>query len=185
MALIESNTFENGTQAPEFKLLNTVDNKFYSLPELKGDKGTAVFFICNHCPYVIHINEQLVQVANDYLSRGIAFIAISSNDVESYPQDAPEKMTEVAQSLKYPFPYLYDETQEVAKAYKAACTPDLYLFDGDLKSIFHGQLDSSRPGNGLEVTGEDFRGAMDALLENREIPEARPSIGCSIKWRNL
>lgn len=183
MALMESNIFEPGTQAPDFHLLNTQDQKHYQLKDLQGAQGTAVFFICNHCPYVLHINDQLVQLALDYQSQGIQFIAISSNDVESYPQDGPEKMTQVAKDLNYPFPYLYDETQEVAKAYKAACTPDLYLFDANLKSIYHGQLDSSRPGNGLEVTGEDFRAALDALLNGQSIPQAKPSIGCSIKWR--
>lgn len=173
-----------GTSAPDFTLLNTVDNQTLSLAELKGEKGTAIFFICNHCPFVIHVNEGLVAMANDYKEKGINFVAISSNDVVNYPQDGPEKMKEVAQNLNYPFPYLYDETQEIARAYDAACTPDLYLFDQDLKAVYHGQLDDSRPGNGIPVTGNDFRHALDCLLENKsnDTPQ-KPSIGCNIKWK--
>lgn len=184
MALVESNLFEIGTAAPDFSLLNTVTEEYNNLNQLKGSKGTVIMFICNHCPFVLHVNEGLVKVANDYIHQGINFIAISSNDVVHYPQDGPVYMKEVASSLKYPFPYLYDETQEVAKAYDAACTPDFYLFDADLKSLYHGQLDGSRPGNGQPVTGNDLRNAMDLLLKGESNSfDQRPSIGCSIKWK--
>lgn len=184
MALTESNEFKLGTIAPDFTLINTVDDSFVSLSEYKGKKGTAIFFICNHCPFVIHVNHELVKIANEYQEKGISFIAISSNDIENYPQDGPELMKENAKKNQYPFPYLYDETQEIAKAYDAACTPDLYLFDEDLKSVYHGQLDNSRPGNNIPVTGEDFRNALDTLLDKKTPLEIqKPSIGCNIKWK--
>ena len=184
MARTESNEFAVGTKAPDFKLINTIDDKIYGLNDLKGDKGTVIMFICNHCPFVIHINAELVELANTYQKKGIGFIAISSNDIENYPLDAPHLMKELAKSEKYPFPYLYDETQEVAKAYDAACTPDFYVFDADLKSIYHGQLDNSRPGNGIHVTGEDIRNALDNLLQNKSALEnQKPSMGCGIKWK--
>ena len=141
-------------------------------------------FICNHCPFVIHVNEELIKMANEYQNKGIRFIAISSNDVVNYPQDAPHLMKKLADDLAYPFPYLYDETQNVAKAYDAACTPDFYLFDGDLKSVYHGQIDDSRPENGKSVTGKDMRKAMDNLLQHKSVLEnQKPSIGCGIKWK--
>lgn len=184
MARTESNEFEIGTKAPNFTLINTIDDKHYSLSELKGEKGTVIMFICNHCPFVIHVNEQLVKLGNEYQPKGINFIAISSNDVENYPQDAPHLMKKLAEDLQYPFPYLYDETQEVAKAYDAACTPDFYVFDADLQSVYHGQLDDSRPGNGKTVTGTDMRNALDTLLENKvPIENQKPSVGCGIKWK--
>ena len=184
MALTESNTFENGTFAPEFALPDVVSGKTVTLQELKGAKGTVVMFICNHCPFVIHVNQQLVALANTYLTQGISFIAISSNDVENYPQDSPELMQHLAANLKYPFPYLYDETQEVAKAYNAACTPDFYVFDANLKATYHGQLDGSRPGNDIPVTGEDLRQAINAVLNNESpLENQKPSIGCGIKWK--
>lgn len=184
MSLIESNSFAIGTKAPNFKLPNTVDNKDYELNQLKGEKGTALFFICNHCPFVIHINQELVRMANEYKEKGINFIAISSNDSVFYPQDGPDQMKRAAEQLGYPFPYLFDESQEVAKSYNAACTPDFYLFDSELKSVYHGQLDNSRPGNGIFVTGKDFRSAMDLLLINKiSQDKPQPSIGCSIKWK--
>ena len=184
MALTESNSFENGTLAPEFSLQDVVTNKTINLQQLKGEKGTVIMFICNHCPFVVHVNTQLVKMANDYLDKGIGFVAISSNDAKSYPQDKPELMKQVAVNLKYPFPYLYDETQEVARAYAAACTPDFYVFNADLKATYHGQLDNSRPGNGVPVTGEDLREAIDMLLNNKEpIENQKPSIGCNIKWK--
>lgn len=183
MALTESNQFPNGTIAPDFTLLDTVSNTYKSLSDLKGQHGTAIFFICNHCPFVVHVNEELVRMANEYLSKGIGFVAISSNDIDKYPQDGPEKMKEVAQNLGYPFPYLYDETQEVAKNFDAACTPDLYLFDADTKCVYNGQLCDSRPGNTIEVTGHDFRNAMDCLLNNQtNLTLIKPSLGCGIKW---
>lgn len=184
MALTPSNMLPLGTKAPDFSLIDTKDDTIKSLSELKGDTGTLVMFICNHCPFVIHVNEQLVQLANDYKSRGINCIAISSNDVVNYAQDGPEKMKQHAKDNNYPFPYLYDESQEIAKAYDAACTPDFFLFNSDLKLVYAGQLDSSRPGNGIPVTGSDLRAAMDALVNNEAIgDDQKPSMGCNIKWK--
>ncbi|RAJ13500.1 thioredoxin family protein [Olleya aquimaris] len=184
MALTPSNPFPLGKIAPEFSLYDVVTRKTLNLHQIKGDKGTVVVFICNHCPFVIHINPMLVNIANQYQDKGIAFIAISSNDVENYPQDGPEQMQQVAKDLSYPFPYLYDDTQEVAKAYDAACTPDFYVFDADLKSTYHGQMDNSRPGNEIPVTGKDLIHAMDAVLNDQQPLESqKPSIGCNIKWK--
>lgn len=184
MALTLSNEFAIGTTAPDFTLLNTVDDTIISLQDCKGEKGTVVMFICNHCPFVIHVNAGLVKLAKDYQSKGVGFVAISSNDVENYPQDAPDLMKKLAKKEGYPFPYLYDETQEVAKAYDAACTPDFYVFDKNLKSIYHGQLDDSRPGNGKPVSGKDIRAALNNLLEAKPIIEnQKPSMGCGIKWK--
>ncbi len=184
MALTESNPFAVGTLAPDFTLLNTVTGREASLQELKGEKGTAIFFICNHCPFVIHVNAELVRMATEYAEKGIGFIAISSNNVATHPQDGPEHMKTHAEREGYPFPYLYDETQDVAKAYDATCTPDLYLFDADLKAVYHGQLDDSRPGNDLPLNGADFRNAMDRLLAGIEnTSPQKPSIGCGIKWK--
>lgn len=184
MSLVKSNYFEIGKKAPNFKLMNTENNTIVNLAELKGKNGTAIFFICNHCPFVVHINNELVKIANHYLKNGIKFIAISSNDIDYYPQDAPKFMRQVAINLNYPFPYLFDDNQKVAKAYNATCTPDLYLFNKDLKSVYHGQLDDSRPGNGIPITGKDFRNAIDCLLKNKvNNSQQIPSIGCSIKWK--
>lgn len=184
MARTPSNMLPLGTKAPDFELLDTVSDKQLSLKDGKGENGTVVMFICNHCPFVVHVNPEIVSLANAYQDKGIGFVAISSNDVENYPQDAPHLMKEKAKGEKYPFPYLYDETQKVAKAYDAACTPDFYLFDADLKLVYRGQLDNSRPGNGLPLTGEDLRKAMDALLDGTAIdPEQKPSLGCNIKWK--
>ncbi len=184
MARTLSNMLPLGTKAPDFELLDTVTNQTLSLQKLKGEKGTVVLFICNHCPFVIHVNPEISKLGKEYQAKGINFVAISSNDVENYPQDAPHLMKKKAQEEDYTFPYLYDETQEVAKAYDAACTPDFYLFDGDSKLVYRGQLDDSRPGNGLPLTGSDLRNAMDALLEGKAIdPDQKPSIGCNIKWK--
>jgi peroxiredoxin len=184
MALTESNNFEIGKIAPDFYLQDTISNENFTLSDLKGKKGTVIMFICNHCPFVIHINDQLVKMANDYLSKGIHFIAISSNDVDNYPQDGPIYMKQVGLKLKYPFPYLFDENQEVAKQYNAACSPDFYVFNEHLKSVYHGQLDDSRPGNRIPVTGSNIRNSLDKLLTNEVNPEKqKPSIGCSIKWK--
>ena len=183
MAAITTTQIPLGFQAPDFRLLDTLSDKELSLEELKSDRATVIMFICNHCPYVKHIQEQLVKLADDYMSKGIAFIAISSNDAVNYPEDAPAKMKETGQEFNFPFPYLYDETQDIARAYDAACTPDFNIFDGELKCVYRGQLDDSRPGNGIPVTGADIRVALDALLEGREVSkEQKPSIGCSIKW---
>ena len=173
-----------GSLAPTFSLFDTVSDKKRSLQDLKSDKATVIFFICNHCPFVVHINKELVKLANDYMPKGISFIAISSNDVENYPADAPSEMSKIAEKERYPFPYLYDETQETAKAYKAVCTPDFFVFDNDLKCRYRGQLDNSRPSNGLPVTGKDIRNALDCLLEQKAVSENQlPSIGCNIKWK--
>ena len=184
MALTESNQVETGSKAPDFTLLNTIDNQEYSLQDLKGKQGTVIVFSCNHCPFVKHINQELVAVAKKYQKKGIQFIAISSNDVKNYPQDGPAKMKEVAKEEAYPFPYLYDESQQVAKDYNAACTPDFYLFDDDLRLAYHGRFDASRPGNDVAVTGKDLVDAMEALLDNQPLLEQQlPSMGCNIKWK--
>jgi thiol-disulfide isomerase/thioredoxin len=184
MALTESKYFEMGTIAPYFSLLDTVSNQKMDLNALKGENGTMIMFICNHCPFVVHVNRELVRMANDYISKGINFIAISSNDVRYYPQDGPDFMKQLATKFKYPFAYLYDESQDVAKAYDAVCTPDFYLFDQGLTAVYHGQIDNSRPGNGVPVTGTDMRKAIDLLLrkETNANPQ-KPSVGCSIKWK--
>jgi thiol-disulfide isomerase/thioredoxin len=184
MARTPSNMIPLGTIAPYFKLLDTVSGRNLSLTELQGDKATVLFFICNHCPFVLHVNDELVNVANDYSNKGVSFIAISSNDVENYPQDAPHLMKEQAAKIGYPFPYLYDESQEVAKAYDAACTPDIYVFDNQLQLVYRGQLDDSRPENGIPVTGKDLRHALDCVLSGKENTQIqKPSIGCNIKWK--
>ena len=183
MANTPSNMLPLGTKAPSFTLLDTVSEKTLSLDLLKGEMGTVIMFICNHCPFVIHVNPEIVKMAKEYQKKGIEFIAISSNDVVNYPQDAPHLMKKMAQEANYTFPYLYDETQEVAKAYDAACTPDFYLFDKSLRLVYRGQLDDSRPGNRIPVTGMDLRNALEALLDGNEInPLQKPSIGCNIKW---
>ena len=184
MSRTPSNMLPLGTVAPDFKLLNTVSGNDLSLSDYRGVIGTVIFFICNHCPFVIHVNDELVRIANQYSDKNISFVAISSNDVENYPDDAPHLMRKRAIELKYPFPYLYDETQKVARAFDAACTPDIYVFDGDLKLFYRGQLDDSRPDNGIPLTGRDLRHALDCLLENRENTQfQKPSIGCNIKWK--
>ncbi|WP_412984500.1 thioredoxin family protein [Pontimicrobium sp. IMCC45349] len=184
MARTPSNMLPLGTKAPSFNLFDTVSNEILSLNNLKGNQGTVIMFICNHCPFVIHINKAIVEIANMYTSKGIKFIAISSNDVENYPQDAPDKMKIHAQENNYPFPYLYDESQDIAKAYDAACTPDFYAFDKNLELIYRGQLDDSRPGNGIEITGIDLKHALGCLIEEKENSRLqKPSIGCNIKWK--
>jgi thiol-disulfide isomerase/thioredoxin len=184
MAAVPSNMLALGTTAPEFALPDAVSGATLSLAALKSDVATVVMFLCNHCPYVKHINKELTRLAEDYQPRGVAFVAISSNDVAAYPDDAPDQMKLVAAEQGYPFPYLYDETQDVAKAYQAACTPDFYIFDGDLKLVYRGQLDDARPRNDVPVTGQDVRAALDALLAGEPVAaEQRPSIGCNIKWK--
>lgn len=183
MALTESTMLPLGTLAPNFHLMDTVSGNYYSLDDLKSDKATVVMFICNHCPYVIHVNPEIVKLANEYKNRGVSFIAISSNDVENYPDDAPDKMRIVAKVLKFPFPYLYDKRQEVAKAYDAACTPDFYIFNGTMNLTYRGRLDDSRPGNNVPLTGADLRNAIDATLKGEAIDDQIPSMGCGIKWK--
>jgi peroxiredoxin len=184
MPAVETSSIPLGFKAPDFYLPDTISGKNLSLADLKGSKATVVMFICNHCPYVVHVKEQLVSLANDYQSKGISFIAISSNDVVKYPADSPENMKIFAEQNKFPFPYLYDETQEVARAYDAACTPDFSIFNKDLICIYRGQLDSSRPSNGKPVTGEDIRKFLDSVLSGKISEDHQiPSIGCSIKWK--
>ena len=186
MARTPSNMIPLGTPAPGFSLPDTVSGNTFDLQELKGDMGTVIMFICNHCPFVKHVNSGIVDLARDYQSRGISFIAISSNDVENYPDDSPELMTKNARAEGYTFPYLYDESQEVAKAYDAACTPDFYLFNDQLSLVYRGQMDDSRPGNGIPVSGRDLRTALDSLLAGTAIdPLQKPSIGCNIKWKAM
>ncbi len=172
------------TKAPDFNLPDAVTSNRYNLSELKGEKGTVIMFLSNHCPFVKHVNDEIVRVANDYRVTGFSFIAIMSNNVEAYPEDHPDLMLKAAIKYHYPFPYLYDHTQEVAKAYDAACTPDFYLFNSELKLIYRGQLDNSRPGNGIPANGRDLREALDAVLSNNQVPAPqKPSIGCNIKWK--
>ncbi|MBX2840183.1 MAG: thioredoxin family protein [Flammeovirgaceae bacterium] len=184
MAATPSTMLPLGTNAPDFSLPDTLSGKTHNLADLKSEKATVVMFICNHCPYVIHIKDELANLANIYSHKGVSFIAISSNDVENYPQDSPELMKQWINELGDPFPYLYDETQEVAKTYQAACTPDLFVFDGNLKCAYRGQFDDSRPGNGKPVTGNDLKIALDEILEGKQVSiEQIPSIGCNIKWK--
>lgn len=184
MAAVSTNQKALGFKAPNFTLLDVVSNTQKSLEELKGEKATIVMFICNHCPFVVHIQEALVQLANDYLNKKVKFIAINSNNIEKYPDDSPQKMKEVALKLSYPFAYLFDETQDIAKAYDAACTPDFNVFDENLLCVYRGQLDDSRPSNNLPVSGSSIREVLSCLLQNKPLPETQiPSIGCSIKWK--
>lgn len=184
MAATPSNMIALGTTAPDFNLPDTVSGKMMSLVELKSDRATVVMFICNHCPYVKHIQTELVQLARAYLPQGVSFVAISSNDVAQYPEDGPGPMKELAERLGFPFPYLYDESQEIARAYQAACTPDFYIFDQDLKLVYRGQFDDSRPSNQVPVTGKDVRAALDNILTGQPVnPEQKPSLGCNIKWK--
>lgn len=181
---VESTMLELGTRAPDFNLPDTVSGKRITLKETRGEKATLVMFICNHCPYVKHIIEELVAYAGDYMPQGVGVAAISSNEIENYPDDSPERMKEEAERSGYPFPYLYDESQEVAKAYRAACTPDFYLFDADLKLRYRGRFDESRPDSGIPVTGKDLREATEQVLGGEEVPvDQIPSIGCNIKWK--
>ncbi len=184
MALTPSTMLPLGTKAPDFQLPDT-NGKTVSLANFKGAPALLVLFICNHCPYVKHIRTELAELGRDYLTKGVAIVAISSNDAKNYPDDSPEKMKQEVKSAGYNFPYLYDETQSVAKAYRAACTPDIFLFDKDLKLVYRGQLDDSRPGNDVPVTGEDLRAALDAVLAGAPVSENQiPSIGCNIKWKS-
>jgi len=173
-----------GFKAPDFTLPDTVSGKMMTFAQLKGQQGTVVVFICNHCPYVIHVIDEIVNIAKKYASKGIRFIAISSNDVVSYPQDSPEKMKEHALKWGFTFPYLYDETQEIAKAYQAACTPDYNVFDKDDICLYRGQLDEARPGNNQSVDGKDLRLVLDRMLAGKPISIKQiPSTGCNIKWK--
>jgi len=184
MAETPSTMVDLGTKAPDFNLPDAVSGENVSLEDVKSDKATVIMFICNHCPFVKHVKEELTKLASEYKKKGASFAAINSNDVENYPQDSPENMKKDAERFGYPFPYLFDETQEVAKAYDAACTPDFYIYDKDLKLVYRGQLDDSRPGNNIPVTGKDLRGALDNVLEGKKVSEEqKPSLGCNIKWK--
>lgn len=184
MALTESTMLAIGTAAPEFSLLDVRTQRKFSFADVRGKRGTLVYFICNHCPYVLHVIDELVRVANDYAPKNIGTVAISSNDVEKYPVDSPDHMEGFAEKMNFDFPYLYDESQETARAYDAACTPDLYLFDADGKLYYRGRLDANRPGSGTEPDGKDLRAALDGLLAGRPSPEKQyPSAGCNIKWK--
>ncbi len=184
MSAVNSTMLELGTKAPKFSLPDVLSGETYSLEKFKGNKAVLIIFMCNHCPYVKLIKESLVEYAADYMPKGVGVIAVSSNDIENYPDDGPEKMKEDAERLGYPFPYLFDESQEVAKAYKAACTPDLFLFDENLELKYRGQFDDSRPGNDIDPTGADLREATDKVLSGETVPEDQtPSVGCNIKWK--
>lgn len=184
MAETLSNMLSLGTKAPDFKLPDTVSGEDISLHDIKSDKATVIMFICNHCPFVKHVLQEIVQLGKDYQQKGISFVAVSSNDIKSHPEDAPEKMKELAEKMDFPFPYLYDENQDVALSFQAACTPDFFIFDKDLHLVYRGQLDDSRPGNNEPVNGKDIRAALDNILEGKSVSEnQKPSIGCNIKWK--
>lgn len=184
MARTPSNMIELNSKAPDFELLDVISDKNVSLSDIKSDKANLIMFICNHCPFVKHIEDKLAQVTNDLISKGITVIAINSNDVDNYPEDSPEKMITTAKENGYSFPYLFDETQEVAKLYDAACTPDFFVYDGNLELKYRGQFDDSRPGNDEPITGKDLTNAVDSILGGKEPDsEQKPSIGCNIKWK--
>lgn len=184
MAQTASKMLALGTKAPNFLLPASNFNTNFNFNECKGHKGTLVMFICNHCPFVLHVIDEIVMIANDYRVQGLGVVAISSNDIINYPQDAPNKMADFALENKIDFPYLYDESQNVAKAYDAACTPDFFLFDSQDSLIYRGQLDDSRPGNEIPVSGSDLRNAIDSVIYNRHLNDVqKPSIGCGIKWK--
>ncbi|MDN5212829.1 thioredoxin family protein [Fulvivirgaceae bacterium BMA12] len=184
MALTPSNMLPLGTEAPDFSLPDVVSGANVSLSELDSEVATVIMFICNHCPYVIHVQEELLRVVKDYQPKGVKFAAISANDIENYPQDSPGKMKLLAEKLGFTFPYLYDESQAVARAYDAACTPDFYAFDKDRKLVYRGRLDDSTPGNDKPLTGKDLRAALDHMTRGELVgTEQFPSMGCNIKWK--
>ena len=183
MSLTYSTMLELGTIMPDFKLINTVNNQEFNSDSLSPNKATVVMFICNHCPYVIHCLDQIIDISNHYLG-DVEFVAISSNDVENYPDDAPDKMQDLAQKMGFNFPYLYDETQEIAKKFDAQCTPEFYLFNHNNILSYRGRIDDSSPGNGVKSTGKDLRDAIDDLLANKNpSKQQHPSMGCNIKWK--
>ncbi|MDA9563599.1 thioredoxin family protein [Flavobacteriales bacterium] len=184
MARTPTTAIPLGFKAPDFNLPDTVSGENLTLNKVRGDKATLVIFMCNHCPFVVHVIDEIVQLANDYLPAGIKCVAISANDVLNYPDDSPQKMKELAEEKSFPFPYLYDESQEVAKAYDAACTPDFSVFDGDLTCVYRGQLDGARPENNVPVSGQDIRAVFEDILNGKPISKnQQPSIGCNIKWK--
>jgi len=185
MAHTESTMLALGTPAPDFQLPDVTSGKTISLADFRDKKAVLVMFICRHCPYVQHTQDQLSKLGKDYSGTGLGIVAISPNDAAAYPDDRPESLREMAAQLGFVFPYLYDESQETARAYSAACTPDFFLFDDSRRLVYRGQLDDSRPSNGKPVTGRDLRAAIDAVLAGRPVDQnQRPSIGCNIKWRS-
>ncbi len=183
MAVTPSTMLELGTEAPDFSLPDTEGNTV-KLKDFAGKKALLVMFICNHCPFVKHVAEHLAQLGQEYQARDVGIVAINSNDVDNYPDDSPDKMRQARQQWGLTFPYLFDESQEVAKAYRAACTPDFFVFNKQRKLVYRGQLDDSRPNSGQPVTGQDLRAALDAVLNDQPVPEPqRPSAGCNIKWK--
>lgn len=183
MSAMPSKMVPLGTNLPQFKLTDVISGKTFSDKDFQN-KPLLVMFICNHCPYVMHIIEKLVEVSKEYITKGVSFVAINPNDIESYPEDSPEKMKEYARKFGYPFPYLFDESQEVAQRFDAACTPDFFLFDSNVSLVYRGQFDDSRPGNNIPVTGKDLKRALDCIIFGEKIDfEQKPSIGCSIKWK--
>lgn len=185
MVLTYSQAMQKGTIAPDFTLPDTVSGKPFSLSSLQNKPATVIMFMCNHCPYVKHIQEEIVNLAKEYQKKEVAFVAISSNDIEEYPQDAPNMMKQNAEAFGYTFPYLYDESQAVAKAYGVECTPEFLLFDQALKSVYHGRFDDATPGKPTPVTGKDLRAALDAVLAGRPVEAEFPSMGCNIKWKKI
>jgi len=184
MALTESTMLDLGTIAPDFALTDVVTGKTVRRDDARRKKALLVMFICTHCPYVKHIEKSLGKLSSDYAGKALGIVAISSNDVTTHPADSPAGLKQQAQANGFAFPYLYDESQDVAHAYHAACTPDPYLFDADFKLVYRGQYDSSRPGNGVPVTGKDLRAAIDLVLAGKPVPaDQKPSIGCNIKWK--
>ncbi len=184
MAVTASTMLPLGSRAPMFSLTNAVDGRTVTISDFDGSPALLVMFICNHCPYVIHVREEIGRIAADYMPGGLAVVAINSNSIETHPEDGPENMKKLAVAEGWQFPYLFDETQEVARAYRAACTPDFFLFDADRKLVYRGQLDDSRPGSPIPVSGRDLRAAIDAVLAGEPVPEEqKPSMGCNIKWK--
>ena len=185
MAKTASSMIPLGSTAPEFTLIDTVSGQIKSLQEMRSDIATVIMFICNHCPFVKHIRAELAALGDEYQAKGVAVIAINSNDAATYPDDSPENMKIEAETHGYSFPYLYDETQDVARAYRAECTPDFFIFDANLACVYRGQLDDSRPGNGIDVSGKDLRAALKCVIAGKAVDsDQKPSIGCNIKWKN-
>ena len=184
MALTPSTMLALGTAAPEFRLPDVVSGKTISLSTFTGKKALLAMFICRHCPYVVHVREELARLGRDYAKKDVGIVAISANDVANYPDDAPAKLKAMAKELGFAFPFCYDESQQTAQAYTAACTPDFFLFDASRTLVYRGQLDDSRPGNGKPLTGRDLRAAIDAVLAGKPVsPDQKPSVGCNIKWK--